>query len=395
MRRVRATKELTQLLMARKLRDPYDREKIRPSEGWSASSFMREQQKLAEFLVPDAEYIRRDLPISEVAEKLGLDVRDRRVRCARDRSHWARIWLKKNKVKCFKCGAGACWSTIDLARDVLQVDVNRAIQWIAIRFDVPKRRRRITRNLWGTTRHLYVDYPDGKRPRRLEISLDALRRSPVWANLKPTARRLAIFLIGAVPRDSLILSITHRDLQLKVEAGNRGTVKRAFAQLCEIGLVETQREATGNEGFGFYASKTVVRLTWGSERFQSSLAAAGRGNATEYIGSKLSHDIDKKVNHENDPETVKKVDHGTGLERSTFSPQEVCGDFSSFTSYIGMGIRYAGHNQKVEVIRRELGGIFGLCDEEQGHPDARGQQSLVRFSGVPEKTRSTRTGGES
>jgi hypothetical protein len=214
---------------------------------------MSEPQKVAEFVVPDADYIRLELPMSEVAEKLGLDVRDRRVRCPRDRSHWAKIWLKKNKVKCFKCGSRACWGTIDLVMVTLRADVNQAIQWIAARFAVPKRRRRITRNLWGTTRNLYVDYPDGKRPRRLEISLDALRRSPVWASLTPTTRRLAAFLIQAVPRESLILSITYRELQRKVQTANRGTLKIAFAQLREIGLIETQREASGNDGFGFYA----------------------------------------------------------------------------------------------------------------------------------------------
>jgi hypothetical protein len=57
---------------------------------------MREPQKLGEFVVPDAEYIRRELPMSEVAEKLGFDVRGRRVRCPQDRAHWARLWLRKN-----------------------------------------------------------------------------------------------------------------------------------------------------------------------------------------------------------------------------------------------------------------------------------------------------------
>jgi hypothetical protein len=321
---------------------------------------MSEPQKVAEFVVPDADYIRLELPMSEVAEKLGLDVRDRHVRCPRDRSHWAKIWLKKNKVKCFECGAGACWGTIDLAMDVLQVDVSRAIKWIAMRFDVRTRRRRITRNLWGTTRRLYLDYPVGKRPQRLEINLDTLRSSPIWAILKPTVRRLAIYLIEGVPRDSLILSITYRGLQLKVAAGNRGSLKRAFGQLCEIGLIETQREANGDDGFGFYASKTLVRLTWGSERFQSSLTAGS--SATKYIGSKLNHESDKKVNHGEEPKTVKKVNHGAGPEKSTASPQRVCGDLSSFTPRIGMGVRFAGQIYNFEAIQRELVGLFGVCE---------------------------------
>ena len=345
---------------ARPLRGRHEPEGHHPSAEWGAFPLMREPQKLTEFLVPDAGYMRRELPMREVAEKLRLDVRDRRVRCPKDRSHWASIWLKKNKVKCFKCGARACWSTIDLVMLVLQADVNHAIQWIAARFDVPKRRRRITRNLWGSTRHLYVDYSDGKRPRRLEISLDALRRSPVWANLTPTARRLAAFLIQATPRESLVLTVTYRELQRNVQTGNRGTLKRAFVQLREIGLIETQREASGNDGFRFYASKTVVRLTWGSGRFQSSLTAGA--SATKYIGSKLNHESDKKVNHGEEHKTVKKVNHGAGPEISIASPQNVCGDLSSFTPCIELGVRYAGQIHNFKAIRRELDGLFGVCD---------------------------------
>jgi hypothetical protein len=164
----------------------------------------------------------------------------------------------------------ACWSTIDLVMPVMQADVNHAIQWIAARFDVPKRRRRITRNLCGITRHLYVEYPAGERPPHLESNIDNLRRSPLWAHVTPTARRLAAFLIQATPRESLVLSVTYRELQRNLQTGNRGTLKGAFEQLRRIGLVETQREASGNDGFGFYSSKTLVRLTWGSERQEVS-----------------------------------------------------------------------------------------------------------------------------
>ncbi len=251
-------------------------------------------QTVAQFSVPDAEYIRK-LPMSEVAEKLGLDVRGRWIRCPRDRAHWARLWLRKNKVKCFRCGARACWGTIDLVMLMLQVDIKAALDWVAARFDVPTRRRRITKNLMGTTRHLFVDYSDGRRPDRLELSLDTLRRSPVWAHLSPTARRLGAFLIQETPRESMILSLTYRELQTKLHAGNRGTITRAFEQLREAGLAETAREASDREGFGFYASRTIVRLTWASERFQSSLTVGG--SATKYIGSKLNHESDKKVNH--------------------------------------------------------------------------------------------------
>jgi hypothetical protein len=343
---------------------------------------MSEPQKVAEFVVPDADYIRRDVPMSEVAEKLGLDVRDRWVRCHNDRSHWARIWLRKNMIKCFRC-ASRPMTTIDLVMNMLEMDVRQAINWIAERFDVHMRRKRITRNLWGITRHLYTDYPPLKRPRRLELSIDVLRRAPLWGELTPTARRLAAFLIEAVPRDSLVLSVTYRELQRSLQTANRGTLKRAFAQLCEIGLIETQREASENEGFVFYASKTLVRLTWGSESFQSSLAPGA--SATKYIGSKLNHESDKEMNHAEEYKTVKKVNHGPGPEKVAASPQELCGDLASFTPCIGIGVHYAAQDYNFEAIRLELGGIFGIYEGERDHAHAGGQQSLVPFSGVPEK----------
>ena len=114
----------------------------------------------------------------------------------------------------------------------------------------------------------------------------------MWAHLTPTARRLAAFLIQATPRESLVLSVTYRELQRNLQTGNRGTLTKAFEQLRKIGLIETQREASENDGFRFYSSKTLVRLTWGSERFQLSVTAVGR--ATQYIGSKLNHESDNR-----------------------------------------------------------------------------------------------------
>jgi hypothetical protein len=105
-------------------------------------------------------------------------------------------------------------------------------------------------------------------------------------------------------------------LQRNIQTENRGTLAKAFAQLPEIGLIETQREASEEEGFLSYASKTLLRLTWCSGRFQSLLTVGG--SATQYIGSKVNHKSDKKVNH------------GAGPKISIAAPQNVCGDLSSF-----------------------------------------------------------------
>jgi hypothetical protein len=77
------------------------------------------------------------------------------------------------------------------------------------------------------------------------------------------------------------------------------------------------------------------------------------GRATQYIGSKLNHESDKKVNHGEERKTVNKLNHGAGREKSTASPQNVCGDLSSFGPCIGVGIRFAGQNHNFEAIRRD------------------------------------------
>jgi hypothetical protein len=65
------------------------------------------------------------------------------------------------------------------------------------------------------------------------------------------------------------------------------------------------------------------------------------GRATQYIGSKLNHESDKKVNHGEERKTVKKLNHGARPEISTSLPQNVCGDLSSFAPRIEMRVRYA------------------------------------------------------
>jgi hypothetical protein len=256
--------------------------------------------------VPDAAYVRRELRISDLAMKLGLDVRGRWVRCPYDRGHWARVWVRKNAVKCFHCRRRPL-STIDLVVEVLGNDVGEVLRWIAPHFDIPRRRLRVTTNRFGTTRHAYVDYQAIKGPARLKPCAAALRRSPGWPRLSHGARLLAAFLLDTIPRETLVLTTTYRELQRNTGIGNRGTLKRAFGQLAAIGLVETAIEATGREIHGRLAGQTTVRLTWGSEAFQSWLNF--RGAATKYIGSKLNQ-VESRNGQETEPGTRQRTEPG-------------------------------------------------------------------------------------
>jgi hypothetical protein len=191
---------------------------------------------------------------------------------------------------------------------ILGSDVGTALRWIGERFDVPQRRVRVMINRRGTTRHRFVDYPQLKRPTGLEPGVGALRRSLGWPKLSHGARQLALFLVDAIPRDTLLLTTTYRKLQRNVGIGNRGTMKRALGQLAGIGLVETAIEATDRDIHGRFAGQTVVRLSWGSATFQDWLA--GGGTATKYIGSILN-----QVRFPNRQESEPGAAASNGLEK--------------------------------------------------------------------------------
>ena len=230
--------------------------------------------------VPDAQYIRRELPIADVGRALGLEPCGRRLRCPTDRSHWAGMWLRKNSVKCFTCRSQP-WSTIDLVMVSLGMDVGAALAWLAQHFDIPKRRVRVTTNRYGLTRRRYVVYPTVPRPKRLEPSGASLRRAPGWPKLSHGARQLALFLVDAIPRDTLLLTTTYRKLQQDVGIGNRRTVRRALSQLEEIALIRVSGEADPHATDGRFCNRTCVRLTWASPAFQQWLCT-GSATATKY-----------------------------------------------------------------------------------------------------------------
>lgn len=234
---------------------------------------------------PDAQFVRKELPIRDVAQALGLEPDARRLRCPIDRTHWARFWLRRNSVKCFACRHRP-WSTIDLVMASLDMNVGDALRWLDEQFKIPRRQRRVTRSRWGKTRPVLVDYPACQRPHRLMPDIRELRRAPSWPSLTHGARALAAVLLESIPWHSPTLATTYREIQRKTGIGNRGTLKSAFGQLATIGMIETAIEATHREVHGRFADQTIIRLTWGSQAFQSWLSTPC--TATKYLGSEVN-----------------------------------------------------------------------------------------------------------
>jgi hypothetical protein len=232
--------------------------------------------------LPDAEYVRKELLIRDVAQALAFEVQGRRLRCPLDRSHWASFWLRKNMVKCFRCRHRP-WSTIDLVMETLQISMPDALRWLAERFKVPHRWRRRTRSRWGKTHSVLVDYPRCRRPKCLMPDIQELRRASGWPCLSQGARLLAGVLLETIPCHTPVVTTSQEKLRQLAGISNRGTVKNALRQLEAIGLIATAREAMNREArTGRFTTALCVRLSWGSPAFQDWL------RATKYKCSKLN-----------------------------------------------------------------------------------------------------------
>jgi len=225
-------------------------------------------------LVPDASFIRQHIPIAEVARKLRLEVRDRRLRCWKDATHMASIDVRHNHAKCFGCSGQPVASNIDLVVETVACDVGAALRCIAERWRVRQVRAWITTNRWGLARRLYRDYVKAAAPASLEISTERLVGSPGWAALSSSARLLAVSLLARIPCDTLSVTTTYRETRAWSGIGSRNSLARALTELRAIGLMETGVSATDEEtARGWLLGRTVVRLTWASWSFQRFLEA--------------------------------------------------------------------------------------------------------------------------
>ena len=94
---------------------------------------------------PDFEYIRRKIPIADVARELGMRISGYRAHCWRTEYHRnddanPSISFRKqqNSGRCFVCDPNT-WSNIDLVMRYRSCNLRQAASWIAANFEVPQR----------------------------------------------------------------------------------------------------------------------------------------------------------------------------------------------------------------------------------------------------------------
>lgn len=201
--------------------------------------------------IPDMAYIRRHVPIADVARELDL----RRgtnglIHCWHPERHVngdatasASILKTLNRIKCFGCDS-LLLGPVDLVADVRGLTPKDAAVWIAQRFSVPSIEPR---------KHL-------KEPARiihevgLEGELGLLIRSGLWAQLSAFAQRLLPVLLEfadrADPRKrTRTLRLSYRAMQRYTGVGSPRAIAKALAELEEVGwLQKAKRPAAGPVG---------------------------------------------------------------------------------------------------------------------------------------------------
>ena len=252
--------------------------------------------------LPDWKFIRRRIPIDEVAARLGLRGNGRYFYCWRqveqhgERRATVGVHVPSNTVRCFRCGPPSL-APVDLVMAVRGIDVGDAFRWFAQEYpDLPKIRSRMTTNKWGITKHAFRGYMGRPWP---ELSCDALVLSPAWAKLTHASRALAAAIVARVPREPDVhplLTSCYPQLQAWTGIGNRRTLARALRELQTIGFIQTALTPTGRETCtGRATYQTLIRLTCWSRRFHDWLvgnqprrkSVRVRATATQYTVAEL------------------------------------------------------------------------------------------------------------
>jgi len=97
-----------------------------------------------EFLQPDVGWMKKYVPVIEVARMLGMPIRHKRAQCWRPDNHMhgdadpsVRFLERENRVRCFVCDMRGGHSNVDMVMGYLRIEFADAVRWIAERFPVP------------------------------------------------------------------------------------------------------------------------------------------------------------------------------------------------------------------------------------------------------------------
>jgi hypothetical protein len=228
--------------------------------------------------IPDIEFIKRHVPIADVARALDIRVVGNAAHCWRPENHEHRdrtpsVWFSRrsNKGKCMVCDRFT-WSTVDLVQAVLGCGTAAAINWIADRFNVPRiAKRRPVRN--------GIVVPAGRVG--LGSPAQQLMRSGLFAKLTH-ATKVLLFVLTEFCDDHQTVSLSYRTLQRVSGIGSLTTIKESLDNLEDMGLLKVKR-ARGGHG---PRAVNGYRITWDDAGLQRLMCDTHESTSREVKAEK-------------------------------------------------------------------------------------------------------------
>jgi hypothetical protein len=226
--------------------------------------------------IPDLDFIKRRVPIADVARALDIRVVGNSAHCWRPESHengdrTPSVWFSKksNKGKCEVCDRWT-WSNIDLVQSVLACTTALAISWIAERFNVPRiPKRRPRRN--------HVVVPAGRVG--CGSPVQELMRSGVFAKLTHATKVLLFVLVEFCDHTE---KLSYRTLQRVTGIGSPSTITDSLEILENIGLLKIRR-GHGSDGLRVMNG---YRLTWDDANLQRLMGDTHETTSREIAAEK-------------------------------------------------------------------------------------------------------------
>jgi hypothetical protein len=228
--------------------------------------------------LPDFRWINAEVPILEVAQKLGLVVRGKKAICLECSKRRLTFTTVHNGWKCWSCEPGGkMHSVIDLVTVHRNCTVYEAAKWIGENWRVAGRVQiEYSENAHGRERHTYRRYQPVPVPDKSEPSIQALVASPGWREMPLSARVIAVTLFAmAETEDDRVVTISRRALGELAGVHKPIAIARAVRELEAIGLFAVDRGSWGNRGY----RASTFKLTWWSKAFQAWLT---QGYATPH-----------------------------------------------------------------------------------------------------------------
>src|SRR5208283_841462 len=210
--------------------------------------------------LPDMTFIRRQIPIVDVATALGIRVAGRNAaHCWRDGhkngDRTPSLSLHRNRAKCFVCD-GDSLSTIDLVIRHQKCSLHEAVAWICGRWTVPTiaKNQKLSRpERWKTSPVGFSAFP-----------LEDLVRSGFWATLDDASRAVLPVVFCFAEKGEV--AISYRGLCRYSGKASDTTIAKVLRRFEQIGLLKPLPKTVGN-----FREVSRYRITLDSSEFQSLL----------------------------------------------------------------------------------------------------------------------------